>query len=293
MQIINKEIDEAISAAIGETFVAESARSVGGGSINSASVIASKSHSFFLKTNSLNYTDMFAAEVDGLNELRSTGVIRVPEPICFGETDSKTFLVLENIVMSGGKAASAENLGERLAKLHQVKAQQFGWYRNNTIGATTQINSQSDSWIDFYRKHRLAFQLSLAEEQGYGGELQNLGRQLCDKLSYFFHSYQPYPALLHGDLWSGNYAYDSDAEPVIFDPATYYGDREADIAMTELFGGFSTSFYGAYNDALPLDDGYMVRKTLYNLYHILNHLNLFGSGYHAQAISMMKQLLSE
>ena len=288
-----KIIDVAVSNAIGEPFVMRQSRSVGGGSINSASVIASGSKSFFLKTNSQNYADMFAAEVDGLNELSKPGVIRVPRPVCFGEAESQAFLVLENIEMSCGVKASARDLGVRLAKLHQVKANQFGWFRNNLIGATTQINSYSNSWVDFYREHRLKFQLSLAEKQGYNGELQQLGCRLCESLEVFFRSYQPYPSLLHGDLWSGNYGYDNVGEPVIFDPATYYGDREADIAMTELFGGFSVEFYESYNNALPLDDGYAVRKNLYNLYHILNHLNLFGRGYHSQAVSMMKQLLSQ
>ena len=292
MSASQTQIDKAISEAIGESFITEQSRSVGGGSISAASLIKSKNKTYFLKTNSSSQAEMFAVEVDGLNELRKPNVIRVPEPICYGETDSQSFLVLESLSLSSGSKASAEILGASLAKLHQVKEKQFGWYRDNVIGSTTQIKSQSHSWVEFYRQYRLQFQLSLAEQNGFGGELQALGDQLCENLDVFFKTYQPYPALLHGDLWSGNYAYE-DGVPVIFDPATYYGDREADIAMTELFGGFPENFYKSYNEVLPLDDGYSVRKTLYNLYHILNHLNLFGSGYHAQAIGMMKKLLSD
>jgi len=292
MSALQQAIDAAISEAIGKTFVCKQSRSIGGGSISAASLISSGTHSFFLKTNKSSQLEMFSAEADGLIELRKANVIRLPEPICYGEVGATAFLVLENLSLGSGNKSSASALGAKLAKLHQIKAKQFGWYRNNTIGATVQINAQTDSWVDFYRQHRLRFQLSLAAEHGYGGELQVLGDRLCENLAVFFNTYQPYPALLHGDLWSGNYAY-ANGEPVIFDPATYYGDREADIAMTELFGGFPAEFYASYNEALPLDDGYSVRKNLYNLYHILNHLNLFGSGYHGQAVGMMKGLLSK
>jgi len=287
-----KIIDEAVSNATGEIFITEKSSAVAGGCINSASLITSGNRRFFLKTNSQHHLDMFVAEADGLLELRKPGVIRLPEPVCYGETGSGIFLVLEYLLLSGGTRSAAEALGAQLAKLHQQRADRFGWSRNNTIGATQQINTQLDSWVEFYRERRLVFQLSLAAENGFGGELQKLGASLCDNLDSFFDGYQPYPALLHGDLWSGNVAYTEDGLPVIFDPAIYYGDREADIAMTELFGGFPASFYASYNDVLPLDDGYALRKNLYNLYHILNHLNLFGSGYQSQAICLMKRLLS-
>ena len=286
-------IDSAISEATGKTFVTEQSRSVGGGSINLSAVICSGNSTYFLKTNHRNFADMFEAEADGLRELGKPGVIAVPDVICTGETNNRTFIVMECISMGSGLAGSAEALGSSLAELHKVNQSQFGWFRDNTIGATKQINTESNNWIDFYREHRLLFQLSLAQENGYGGELQKLGLQLCDNLESFFLDYSPAPSLLHGDLWSGNYSYTDDGRPVIFDPAVYYGDREADIAMTELFGGFSPVFYQAYNDVSPLDEGYQIRITLYNLYHILNHLNLFGSGYHSQSVGMMKQLLAE
>ena len=290
MAVTGSIIDDAISKAIGEPFVTQNARAVGGGSINSASVIRSEKHSFFLKANSFGFTDMFEAEFDGLQELANAKSIRVPKPICTGTTDSQVFLVLEKLNMGSGSPQAASVLGRHLAQLHKTQADQFGWFRNNTIGSTRQVNQYSNNWLEFYREHRLQFQFLLAEENGYTGELQQLGERLCEDLERFFIDYEPYPALLHGDLWSGNYAF-VDNEPVIFDPATYYGDREADIAMTELFGGFPAAFYQAYNAELPLDKGYAQRKNLYNLYHILNHLNLFGSGYYSQAVSMLKGLL--
>jgi len=163
---------------------------------------------------------------------------------------------------------------------------------NNHIGATPQSNDWQYSWSDFWREQRLGYQLDLAASNGYGGKLQTLGKQLLMRFPSLI-DHAPVPSLIHGDLWGGNMSFDSNAQPVIYDPATYYGDREAEIAMTELFGGFSADFYAAYQDAWPLDQGYAARKTLYNLYHILNHLNLFGGGYLGQAQGMMERLLAE
>jgi fructosamine-3-kinase len=192
----------------------------------------------------------------------------------------------------GGSTASLEQLGIDLACMHRHRSSHFGWHRDNTIGSTPQINDQTDNWVVFYRRHRLGVQYQLAADHGYG-QLLPAGERLMDRLEQFFTDYQPQASLLHGDLWSGNYAIDETGRPVIFDPAVYYGDREADLAMTELFGGFSPRFYAAYNNTYPLDAGYKVRKNLYNLYHILNHLNLFGGGYLGQAERMTNQLLSE
>jgi protein-ribulosamine 3-kinase len=172
-----------------------------------------------------------------------------------------------------------------------VETSRFGFAQNNFIGTTPQPNAWKDNWPDFWREHRLGFQLRLAAQNGYGGQLQSLGEKLSDALPAFFAGYTPQPSLLHGDLWSGNHAYLQDGTPTIFDPATYYGDRECDIAMTELFGGYPADFYAAYRAAYPLDAGYATRRDLYNLYHILNHANLFGGGYARQAEQMMLRLL--
>ncbi len=286
-------IESSITLTTQEYFKVAQQTSVGGGSINRSYAISNGDRQYFVKLNEKKFVDMFSAEAEGLFELANTKTIQVPTPICWGESSSHAYIVMEYISLSGGRQASSQQLGENLAKLHQVTADKFGWHRDNTIGTTPQINQHCDSWLVFYREYRLRYQLNLANQNGAGGELKTLGELLRDSLNLFFSSYQPVSSLLHGDFWSGNYAYNEHAEPVIFDPAVYYGDREADIAMTELFGGFPEAFYQAYHDAYPLDEGYQVRKILYNLYHVLNHLNLFGGGYQQQAIGMMKRLLSE
>jgi len=284
-----------VSDVTGEQFTVESSRPVGGGSINSAYVIFGGQRSFFVKTNSASRLDMFQAEYDGLNEIAQSNSIRVPVPVCVGIEDSQSYIVMENLNIHrgmGGNNQGIQQLGADLANMHRYINDQFGWYRDNTIGSTPQMNDQSPNWVDFFRDYRLGFQYRLAAKNG-SGNLEKRGELLMSKLDAFFSGYRPSASLLHGDLWSGNYAIDDSGIPVIFDPATYYGDREADIAMTELFGGFSQRFYSAYNESYPLNDGYSTRKTLYNLYHILNHYNLFGASYLSQAEHMTEQLLSE
>jgi fructosamine-3-kinase len=233
---------------------------------------------------------MFIAEAEGLQEMASSGTITVPAPVCYGTTADASFLVLDYIASGHGDTAAYELFGEQLAAMHRHSAPEFGWYRDNTIGSTPQRNTQSGDWLDFYREQRLGFQLELAARNGVGRQLQQQAAILLPELGFFFEAYQPTPALLHGDLWSGNYLVSDAGLPVIFDPAVYYGDREADMAMTELFGGFPAAFYAAYERSWPLDPGYQQRKPLYNLYHILNHFNLFGGGYAGQAVSMLQGL---
>ncbi|MFV1997497.1 MAG: fructosamine kinase family protein [Acidiferrobacterales bacterium] len=279
-----------ISEVTGESFKHTDRQSIGGGSINSTYLLRDEGRAYFVKLNSVSLLDMFEAEADGLNELLSTNVIRVPRPICVGTHGGEAYIVMENIPL-GGKG-SGPKLGEQLASMHRKSWDKFGWYRDNTIGSTPQSNAPSSSWTEFYREHRLRFQLDLAARNG-GSQLLDQGEHLLENIENFFANYQPVSSLLHGDLWSGNYSYDDKGNPVIFDPAVYYGDREADIAMTELFGGFPSDFYNAYNAAWPMDAGYEVRKTLYNLYHVINHFNLFGGGYLSQANHMISRLLSE
>lgn len=178
-----------------------------------------------------------------------------------------------------------------LAALHRHRAARFGWHIDNTIGATPQPNQAGDDWIDFWRYWRLLHQLQLAASNGIGRHVVDRGELLAANLAGLFPGYRPMPCLLHGDLWSGNAAY-SDDRPVVFDPAVYDGDREADLAMTELFGGFAPDFYSAYRESWPLDAGYTVRRDLYNLYHVINHFNLFGGGYGPQAARMLDALLA-
>ena len=219
---------------------------------------------------------MFDAETAGLNAIAATNTIRIPRPIAHGVAAGQSYLVLEHLDLSSH--GDAYLLGEQLAALHRCSAKQFGFMQDNFIGTTPQPNGWTDDWVTFWRERRLGFQLRLAAENGFGGQLQSLGEKLSDALPAFFDGYTPLPSLLHGDLWSGNHAFLSDGTPVIFDPATYYGDRECDLAMTELFGGYPADFYAAYRAAYPLDAGYTTRRDLYNLYPILNHATLFGVG---------------
>ncbi len=286
-------ISEHITLATGQAFNVMSAHPLAGGDINSAYRLQGEGQAYFIKLNHANLASMFAAEFAGLHELANTQTLRVPLPIVHGTAQSHSFLVLEHIAFAAASPQSERLLGQQLALLHQQPQAYFGWHSDNTIGRTPQINARCADWPAFWRGQRLKIQLELAARQGYKGALQTLGEQLCDDLAALFANYQPQPSLVHGDLWAGNAAADRQGRPVIFDPACYYGDRETDLAMTELFGGFSADFYAAYQAVWPLDGGYGVRKTLYNLYHLLNHLNLFGRSYLRQAENAMAKLLAE
>ena len=266
---------------------------VGGGSINTCYRLEGGDSIYFAKLNDGSGLTMFEAERDGLAELAAAGCIRVPVPVCCGQAGGMAFLVMEHVRFGRTSPGSAARLGRELAALHRVTGEAFGWWRDNTIGSSPQPNARDDDWVCFLRDQRLGFQLRLAAKHGYGGSLQRKGERLLEDMPAFFTTYQPVPSLLHGDLWGGNYATDEDGAPVIFDPAVYYGDRETDLAMTELFGGFPQEFYDTYRETWPLDAGYSRRKILYKLYHVLNHMNIFGGGYAPQAEQMMDQLLSE
>jgi len=284
-------VSQQISHATGHPFSATQQRSIGGGCINDAYRISDGKYHYFVKLNSAKLSDMFAAEAEGLNEIQASHSIHAPEVICYGVAGDQSYLVLNHIEF--GSRGDQVQLGHDLAAMHRYTQSQFGWHRNNTIGATPQSNRQHHDWLSFWREERLLPQLHMAAAKGFGGRLQQHGERLAGELNKLLDGHQPAASLLHGDLWSGNYGFDSTGRPVIFDPAVYFGDRETDLAMTELFGGFSPQFYDAYREAYPVDSGYTVRKTLYNLYHILNHLNLFGSGYLGQSESMIQQLLAE
>lgn len=267
--------------------------SVSGGDINSAYKLQAGQQIWFIKLNRANLLDMFVAEAAGLKALANTNTVKVPEVVCSGVFEQYSFLLLNYICLSPLNPASLSLFGEQLAALHSQTQPYFGWQQNNTIGSTPQSNTAHTDWVSFWRTERLEKQLQLAANKGYKGVLQTQGQKLLTKLDDFFVDYHPQPAFLHGDLWAGNAAQDTLGNPVMFDPACYFGDREADLAMTELFGGFGKNFYAAYHASYPLDTGYIVRKTLYNLYHILNHLNLFGGAYLSQSQGMIAGLLAE
>jgi fructosamine-3-kinase len=282
-----------IEAATRQPFSLLKAQPLTGGDINAAYRLQAENVSFFVKLNSPDRLAMFEAEALGLQALTQAQAIRVPKLIACGKTPDHAFLALEYIDLHKLNSRSEQLLGQQLARLHRQKQAYFGWHRDNTIGSTTQVNGRYRDWITFWQEQRLGHQLTLAAANGYGGRLQTLGEKLCADLKPLFSSYRPQPALVHGDLWCGNVAADEKGNPVVYDPACYFGDRETDVAMSELFGGFGPAFYQAYQAAYPLAPGYENRKTLYNLYHILNHLNLFGHSYLHQAENMICKLVAD
>ena len=243
----------------------------------------------FVKTGPISSLAMFEAEAEGLRELAAANAIRVPAVIDCGVDNGAAFIAIERLRFERATPAIETAFGEQLAKLHRHTKEQHGWHRDNTIGPTPQHNPWTGDWIEFFREHRLRFQLDLAARNGYTGELQSLGDSLERRLPDLFEGYVPEASLCHGDLWSGNWGV-TDGVPVIFDPAVYYGDRESDIAMTMLFGGFGRAFYRAYEQSWPMARGHERRLKLYQLYHVLNHLNLFGSGYMGQAMTLLRDL---
>lgn len=288
-----QEINESISNCTGITFSARTQQSIGGGCINQAWLIGDGTRRYFVKLNQPQSLPMFQAERAGLEAILRTKTIRAPQPVCHGLVGGQAYLVLEYITRARNNDSSIALFGRQLAAMHRHSIPKYGWHIDNTIGATPQINTPSDDWGYFWQRQRIGVQLELAAQNGYRGRLHSQGEQLLAQIPLFFKGHFPQASLLHGDLWSGNYFTDCHGIPVIFDPATYYGDRETDIAMTELFGGFPPLFYQAYGECWPLPDGYPHRKRLYNLYHLLNHLNLFGEAYLAQAQDSIDRLLSE
>lgn len=268
-------------------------RGVSGGSINLSLRIETDRGPIFVKRGSAEVYARFETEAHGLKLLAEAQAIRVPQVLGCAHNDECAFIALEWIELSSNTRSSEARLGEQLAWQHRVLESQFGLDVDNTIGATAQCNAWCSDWTEFFREHRLRAQLELARANGCSTALLDRGEVLCELMDAFFSSYRPAPSLLHGDLWSGNWGTDVVDRPVIFDPAVYYGDREADIAMTKLFGGFGPAFYTAYQLTWPLDQAAGTRATLYNLYHVLNHFNLFRGTYESQALSMIGRLLSE
>ena len=281
------EIDHAISESTGLTFRNLSTASIGGGCINQASRITGEDgRQYFIKKNNPSFLPFFEAEAQALIEIKKTKTVRVPEVIAHGLESEQAYLVLEYIEEEKF-FHWAGRTRQQPARL-RVKKPFWGWCMDNCIGATPQPNPRSDDWVSFYRDHRLAHQFELAAHKGRKFE----GSQtLLDSLHSFFSNYSPHPSLLHGDLWGGNASCDKFGSPFIFDPASYYGDREADLAFTYMFGGFSSAFYDAYENVYPLDPGFDQRKSVYNLYHELNHFNLFGGGYASSAQSSINELI--
>ena len=292
-----RALSRSIAAAAGSAFAIVSIEPVGGGCIHRALEITGKGASggerYFAKTNEPDRAPMFTAEAGGLQALREAGALTVPRVVAQGADDESAWLVLEWLELAPLEARSAAALGSALAAQHRIERARFGWERDNFIGASVQTNGWSDDWLDFWREKRLHTQLRLAARNRLPSRMIDRGERLMADCDAFFRGYVPARSLLHGDLWGGNAAATSRGTPVVFDPAVYVGDREADLAMTELFGGFPKDFHSAYRAAWALDDGYRVRRDFYNLYHVLNHANLFAGGYVAQAERSIEKLNAE
>ena len=287
-QSIAPHINQAISQVTRQAFQIGDRQSVSGGSINQAYRISNGSQNYFIKLNQASQIAMFEAEAFALRQMADSRTIRVPQPICHGIAENSAYLVLEWLDLGSGNAQSWEAMGRNLAAMHRVTSDRFGWHHDNVIGSTPQQNFWTISWAEFFTQHRLSYQFQLAQRCGDHFPQQEKLLAIVPKIL----AHSPLPSLVHGDLWSGNAAITTAGEPVILDPAAYYGDREVDLAMTELFGGFPAPFYSGYGEVWAIDPGYSRRKTLYNLYHILNHFNLFGGSYASQANQMIAALLA-
>ncbi len=284
-----QEISQAIAQATNTDFQIQDTRSVSGGCINQGYQVIGSSQQYFVKLNQAPKIEMFQAEALGLQQMIATKTLVVPQPVCSGIAGNSSYLVLEWLDLGRGSSDGWQEMGKQLALMHkQGTNSQFGWNLNNTIGSTPQINDWSDNWADFFAEQRIGYQLNLAKRKDSGfSNSDQVVRVIRDQLA----EHQPVASLVHGDLWSGNADITTEGQPTIFDPASYYGDREVDIAMTELFGGFPASFYQGYDQQWQLDTSYKNRKNIYNLYHILNHFNLFGGGYGHQAQRMIREIL--
>jgi len=281
---IKKRIEEKLGSKI------KSFSSLSGGCISDAFKISTENGtSFFLKYNPSASNNMFLKEANGLRELDKSNSIKIPEVLSVDED----YILLEFIASGNRKKNFFEDFGKSFAEMHKFKSVSFGFYENNYIGSNPQINipdeKEKSDWTAFYLNKRILFQLQLAEKLGNStDELRKGISKLENKIEDIIGHNSEKPSLLHGDLWGGNYMIDQNGNAVLIDPAVYYGHREADLGMTKLFGGFNSEFYKAYNESFPLEDGFDYRENIYKLYHVLNHLNLFGGGYYSQAISLIK-----
>jgi protein-ribulosamine 3-kinase len=287
------ELANSISAVTGRELERTSHQSLTGGDAGSCVRWSSDAGPMFVKIALDCRAWVLEAEAEGLRALASASRIRVPVVFGVGVAAGRAWLALEWLDLESPRPGSEARLGELLAEQHRTTAEMFGWHRTNTIGPTRQENDPNPDWGRFYVTRRLEPQLALAEQNGNHGSLIDRGRRLCELVPALLGGHAPSPSLLHGDLWAGNHAEDAAGHPLVFDPAVYFGDREADLAMTRLFGGYGRGFYAAYEAAWPLEAGAAERVPLYNLYHVLNHLNLFGGGYLRQAEDMVERLLAQ
>lgn len=282
-------ISEQISESIQQDFICDDIREVKAGDSHKSYKISDGKQRFFVKTNEKHQLSNFEAEREGLDHINHTQLFKVPKVICSGLVSSHSYLVLEYITITQGDDSSWFHFGEALAKMHNKHTQRmYGWQEDNFIGLTPQPNLWQKKWNCFFAEQRIGFMLQLLSEKGIA--LANI-ESVVESVKNLLLGHKPQSSMLHGDLWQGNTGFHSN-QPVIYDPAFYFGDRETDLAMTELFGRFPESFYLGYADIWPLDEGYHYRKPIYQLYHVLNHALLFGGHYIDSAKITLKNLNS-
>jgi protein-ribulosamine 3-kinase len=279
--IIRNKIEETIGSKI------KDASPLSGGCINDAYKISSeKGDMFFLKINSPSR--MFFNEANGLNELRKAAAINIPKVFCTGED----YILTEFIEQGKYPKNFYETFGYQFALMHNYSSTTFGFFEDNFIGSTPQLNIPADEekkdWAKFYFNKRLFYQFKLAEKNGYADQkFRKAFAGIENKINSILSGSESIASVIHGDLWGGNFICGINGEPYLIDPAVYYGNREADLAMTKLFGRFNKEFYTYYEQTFPLAPGYEYRENIYKLYHVINHLNLFGRGYYDQSLYLM------
>jgi protein-ribulosamine 3-kinase len=275
----------------------EGCSSVGGGCISQACQVRVRYQTgdagfLFVKSNAESFLDNFQAEWDGLVRLNQAEAIRVPEPITVGIADGRAWLVLQWINQGTRGVSFFESFACRLAALHcSTLGNQVGLARDNYLGSAVQINTPCEDWAEFFAEYRIGYQIRWAAQRGVDDRLKRDCEQIVSRMPQLLDGRDRQTSLLHGDLWSGNYLCDDSLAPVLIDPAVYHGCREAEFGMLQLFGGCPPSFYEAYQQQFPMPDGWQRRVQVYVLYHLLNHLNLFGSGYLGQCRSVAAEIL--
>ncbi len=282
-------LEQALSEALNKTIQIQQISASSGGCINQAYRLQTTESDWFVKCNSADRVDMFAAEADGLNSLSRAQAFRVPQPILHGRFESSSYLVMEYLTLQN--RVDEAGFANALRQLHSIHGDNFGYHRDNYIGTSPQQNTPHDDWFEFFMQQRLEPQLKMLIDSGQGQALMSLWHDFSRAVERLFANYRPAKSLLHGDLWQGNVG-QSDSKPSIYDPACYYGDAETDLAMLTLFGRPTATFYAVYDQGQEKPAGRNRRQHVYNLYHVLNHANLFGGGYLNQAKQMMRDIIS-
>lgn len=301
--MISPELSSAIAQTLRDPLGSEvtivNCRSIGGGCISKAFIVRlSNGAEAFVKSNALSFQEAFEIESRSLRDIARVGELPVPEPLGVGTTSQESFFVCEAVTESRRPSDFFERFGRALARHHRQSIrkdhqQRYGWQSNNFLGSATQVNQWSADWISFFAEHRFEYQIAWAKDQSLSSmSLSRLIADVLKQLPNLIGDSCQEAVLLHGDLWSGNYISNAVGDPVVIDPAVYYGSREAEFGMIKLFGNCPTSFYHAYNETWAMADGWERRAEVYKLYHLLNHLNLFGGGYQAECIACAESVLS-